>query len=327
MERRQSEIPFSRDKRLELIERVRLPVKGYAPTRRKLRALLTILELVTGRDGCFPSQQTLAYRLGTIPRSVKRIVALARDIGLLSTERKVVFGCRRELVYFVHWAKLAAMPQMTDEELAWERFGGEKPEDEANEEWGTNWANRGQIEPNLSPQTEGREEEGFSCLEEIQENLPPPFAPVGTNSPESVPDDWRALEEEVRAFGVDMYEGAVAAAITAGCATSQIRAAIEYAGLDHGWRVPAGALRKKLMSMRPGDEVQRHFPKSSKTRDEAKERRQHEEFTRQRREAIANQIIRQCRREHGADDGAIQRALEAAGLPEHAAHFAPRAQV
>lgn len=262
----QRTLTFSRDERLLLIAAAAIPTSKVHS--RRLKALLYHLETSAGRDGCFPGQETLAAKMGVTDRTIRNLIKLATDLGLLATDRRG----RRQLSYFPNWsalrqfctaadlAEIAAAVAVDDSgrkarALARAmRSRGEADEPELfsgqNENFPVTTGNHFRSQP-----------ETISALP-IKEPLRPPEAG----------GDWEILEKEIFAAGVDHAPKAIAAARSAGVSADEARAVLAYFRGLAG--VGPAALFCKLARMRPGEPIDRRWPNVEKSIDPAAAKRQ-----------------------------------------------------
>jgi len=263
----QRTLTFSRDERLLLIAAATLPTTRVLG--RRLKALLYHLETTSGREGCFPGQETLAAKMGVTDRTIRNIVKLAEELGLLSTDRRG----RRQLTYFPNWSALRQFCTAADlaeiAAAAGVDDGGRRARNLMRSMRSRNESQPAEI---FSGQTENfpvTTGNSFRSQPEIVSALPikDPLRP-----PEAGGGEWEALEAETFAAGVDHAPKAIAAARAAGVTVAEVRAVLaHFRGLAG---VGPAALFCKLARMRPGEEIGRRWPSAEKSIDPAAAQRQ-----------------------------------------------------
>lgn len=264
----QRTLTFSRDERILLIAAAALPTSRVHS--RRLKALLYHLETTSGREGCFPAQETLAAKMGVTDRTIRNMIRLATELGLLTTDRRG----RRQLSYYVAWPALrqfctAADLAAIDDAVAVDDKG-RKARALARTIRARNAAESPDIFSGVDenfPVTSGNhfrsEPETISGLP-IRDHFKPPTEAGG--------GEWESIEAETFAAGVDGAAKAIAAARAAGVSLEEIRAALAYFRGLAG--VGPAALFCKIARMRPGEPVDRRWPRSEPSANPAAWKRQ-----------------------------------------------------
>jgi hypothetical protein len=291
----QASFAFSREERLLMIAAAEFG--QTRPTTRRLRALLENLELVSGSKGCFPSIDLLAGRMGTTHRTIQRILAHAAQLGLVASTGRIIPGYGQvENLYHVQWDRLRTYVPADEIARIDHRLGRQSSAKPAAND-------AGQTGGNLSPGPQKCHRPPRPRVTGPPDTLSPRLSNASNDRAAA---ERRQLVDLIFSTGVNCADEAVAVALAAGCQLVEIEAAVNwYREHAHEFDGGPGVLYVQIMRMRPGQAVDRGWPKSRrKTKPAA---------AGVSKQALAVQIIQQGKRA-GKPEPQIVAELAAAGL-------------